>query len=208
MKVLAIAALATVSIAQNDDIDERKFGHLFRMVWSKVESKTSLEERTFKNQIRNYGCYCLPIGSRVNTAQAGTPVDQYDKACRDLARCYKCLDIDYEIDAVSDKFRWAENTNGDFDCSDSRNTEGQKAHCQCDAEFAMTIAAKWDDSAYNFAHWENGRNNAYSLDKENVCVAQSGDARSDECCGNYPARFPYPQDLFDCCSDGKARMVC
>jgi len=207
MKVLAIAALATVTIAQNAEIEERKFGHLYNMVWSKVESKTNFESRDFKSMIRNYGCYCLPIGGGKNTAQAGVPVDDTDKACRDLSRCYKCLDIDFAHSAEVEKFRWSETTNGEFDCSDSRNTEAQKAHCACDAEFAMTLGANWDDASYNYANWENRRNDFYTLDKEAVCVVQNG-GRSDECCGDYPMRFPFPGTMLECCSDGNARLTC
>ena len=149
MKVLAIAVLATAAIAQNEEIEERKFGHLYNMVWSKVAPKTQFLTRDFKNMIRNYGCYCLPIGGGKNTAQAGQAVDDTDKACRDLSRCYKCLDIDFAHNPENEKFRWTETNNGEFDCSDARNTEAQKAHCACDAEFAMTLGANWSDDSYS-----------------------------------------------------------
>merc|ERR1711972_821553 len=126
MKVLAFAALAAVGIAQNDDIDEKKFNHMFQMVWSQVEPKTSMSNREIKNLIRNYGCYCLPIGTRANTALMGPPVDAYDKACKDLTRCYKCLDMDYEVNPSEDRFRWGYSTDNEIQCNDGRNSEAQK----------------------------------------------------------------------------------
>ena len=138
---------------------------------------------------------------------AGTPVDDYDKACRDLSRCYKCLENDYQLNP-EDKYRWSQSVQGEFDCSDARNSEAQKAHCECDAEFANTMGANWDDAAYDYTKWDDRRNDAFSLDKENYCVAGPNAGRSDECCGVYPQRFPYIADMFECCSDGVARLAC
>merc|ERR1711972_443944 len=207
MKVLAFAALAAVGIAQNDDIDEKKFNHMFQMVWSQVEPKTSLSNRDIKNLIRNYGCYCLPIGTRANTALMGPPVDAYDKACKDLTRCYKCLDMDYEVNPSEDRFRWGYSTDNEIQCNDGRNSEAQKAHCECDAAFATTLGALWDDSTYNRANWDHRSNDAFSLDKEAVCVGSGG--QTDECCGEYPNRSPYNNaDVGKmCCDDGNVRDV-
>jgi len=209
MKLLAVAAMTTVAIAQlNDELDDRKFNHLIQMTWSKVEPNTQLDMKNFKKQLLNYGCYCLPSGNGANQAQAGAPVDYIDKACRDLAKCYKCLDLDYQR-SPDEKYAWfpAASNGGEISCNHPKNDEAKRNHCECDAEFANTLGAQWDDNNYDYSKWDFKKNTQYSFDKENVCVAGPTKGRSDQCCGNYPHRSPYMNTILRCC-DGKLEMAC
>merc|ERR1711879_660258 len=120
-------------------------------------------------------------------------------------RFYKCLEMDFEINPADERFRWSNGQDNELICSDPRNSAQQVAHCECEAQFATTLGALWDDNTYDYSMWNRKNNNQFTLDKEAVCVGNGG--QTDECCGDYPTRFPY-STVLQCCSDGNARVSC
>ena len=105
-----------------------------------------------------------------------------------------------EWDTNNGKYRYQIDTSGAITCNG--NPEPHKnALCECDAEFARELGSSWSDGQFNRTLWGNKQNSQYSLDTENVCVKNKYQL-NDECCGNYPSRFPYSSDISGCCGNG------
>merc|ERR1712048_120824 len=210
------------------ELEGRKYNHIVKMVKQVLTEagKTSLSLRQLFRQIQNYGCHCFPGGEQL-AGGVGVPVDAQDSACRTLARCHKCVSMDHDISSSS-KYRY-HFKNGELSCD--RNLElGSQANydlCQCDAEFARSLAAFWDDSTFNNFYWlkpqqmkkpveKRDPEHQSKFDYQATCVAFEV-SKADSCCGSYPKRYPFDSastvqcckatNLFnsaiaECCDDG------
>lgn len=208
-KFLPIALLTAKAFAQNstDESPElKKFSHIVKMVVTQIT--TAHDSKTISKMIQNYGCHCFPGMSKI-AGGTGPAQDGIDDLCRILSRCHKCVEMDHgvsvtdqEWDADIGKYRWQLAADNSLTCN--LNTDQFKADlCACDAEYAMALASVWDDSTYNYAIWDNKKNNQFNFDNVNVCI-RSGTLASDSCCGAYPQRFPYDSTARSCCaSSGK-----
>merc|ERR1712193_13398 len=61
------------------------------------ENKNNFERRLKKleNTYTNYGCYCWIDGTDAGVIGGGKTIDVTDHHCKELYRCYKCVNIDY-----------------------------------------------------------------------------------------------------------------
>jgi len=206
--LFSLGALAQRNIDTDDENPTvRKFNRLNEMLWRSVSGITAHGPKTFRSMLENYGCHCFP--GRGNMGQAGQPQDEYDGLCRDLNRCYKCLAMDWSASNFGfwHNYRWMTDADGDWDCSHDRNSEAQKALCNCDAQYVRNLAAIWDDAKFNSTLWRNNRNPDFNFDFETVCQ-NTGGSPSSACCGAYPYRKPYSADIHECCDDGTVRDSC
>lgn len=186
-----------------------------------------------------YGCYCFAKGPKNLLVDAGNgkPVDRADGACRSHLNCHACAKMDhgadkcdvtrgYKFNAREDAVtgvRWIECLNEEGSC--------KRALCECDKALAYNLAdwenewnilhhARWGgfDAPLNcMRHQPGGRDNAMRTERFSEPVT--------ECCGEYPARFPYHIDdgfgnqkrccngktyvpgRLECCADGKTHAV-
>jgi len=202
-KFVTLALLTAKALAQNetsDEIEERKFSHIVKMAYSQITTTHQL--KTISKMIQNYGCHCFPGLSRA-AGGSGPAMDDYDRLCKKLYRCHKCIEFDHDglIDVNEGKYRWSQNVDGSINCN-ANPDQHKKDLCLCDADYAMELASVWDDSTFNYALWNNKKNKLYNFDAQNTCVAAAynGDM---QCCGDYPNRYPYNADTRNCCLSTK-----
>jgi len=195
----AISFIAIASKAQNvTHPDGRKFSHIVNMAHSQIT--TAFSSKDISKMIQNYGCHCFPGLSKIAGGQ-GPAQDGIDSLCRELARCHKCVEMDYgnTIDSNTEKYRWEKLQDGSISCA--RNTIPEKRDlCLCDANYAMELGKVWDDAAFDYTIWLNRKNAQANFDYENICK-NGGGVPSDSCCGEYPNRQPLNTLSKDCCQD-------
>ena len=156
--------------------------------------------QSFYEKFANYGCYCFNDAPVVKGE--GKPLDQIDTICRQLMRCQKCVQIDREnenLPANCDNHRGyhyrakrSATGNTPFIYCHKRNDECQKAACECDRAFAISMSEAID--SWSVEH-------VGIVDQEGFCEKPEQFRRSDfrnngngnvhECCGQYPDRMPY-----------------
>merc|ERR1711879_707366 len=148
------------------------------------------------------GCHCFPNDDKA-AGGSGPAQDVYDLQCRKLAQCHRCIEMDYPADisnawnADIGKYRWSLLQDGTITC-DGNSDENKRNLCQCDADFAMELGVIWEDSAFNYTIWENKSNRDFDFDYASVCVKE-GHQITDNCCGEYPKRFPFDSLVRECC---------
>jgi len=202
MKFISALPLLAMVSAQDNDSDglERKFSHITAMLQTQVT--TTHPSKTLYKMIQNYGCHCFPGMSKA-AGGAGPAQDELDELCRTLSRCHKCIEMDHAAEVSvqwnSDfgKYRWNLENDNSITCGNN-NEQHKEDLCMCDAKFAMDLGAYWTDAAYDYTKWNNKNNNLYTFDAEGTCV-QTVNEPADDCCGDYPMRYPYPSATRDCC---------
>lgn len=174
---------------------ERKFNRVLQMVHSQIT--TNIDYRQVNRMVENYGCYCFP--NRGNLGSSGPAQDEYDGLCRDLYRCYRCIARDFNGFESWHNYMFTSNADGSLSCDSTRNTAEMRALCECDASFATSLGAIWDDNTYDYTLWNRKGNNEFNFDYSNVCIRGEG-VETDACCGSYPQRKPYSTVASSCCS--------
>merc|ERR1711990_283060 len=158
-----------------------------------------------KQKYTNYGCYCWIDGADAGVIGGGRTKDMTDHHCKELYRCYKCVNIDYgknytDVDYIVDMNEDA-NGNRELDCSANSKTDRENI-CECDKRFAENIAkARSDCDAGAPADDDFGE---HCMDEQYRTASGSGsfvpqlscDKKfhghdKDKCCGIYPDRYPY-----------------
>merc|ERR1712110_360391 len=158
--------------------------------------------------IWGYGCYCF-FGKNAGKG-SGKPRNQVDKLCKNLQFCYRCVTIDSWFNA-DETCRPGEQT---YVVNSNHETEGEKIMtecmvgndddcsintCCCETKFvADLIELFWDGYIFEpeYKHQPEG---PFSWDL-NCYVKPATKVLS--CCGEYPERFPYDIDAYECCEDG------
>ena len=122
----------------SSNTEERKFNQIAYMLRSQIKSQ-KFNPSTVVKRMQNYGCYCFSNNSK-QAGGKGAPQDDYDKICRDLARCQKCIQMDFVIDPYETRYKWSvDSETGEIFCDHRRNSEFQKSLCECDSKFAMDM---------------------------------------------------------------------
>merc|ERR1712226_658570 len=136
----------------------RKFNSLMSMAYS--QSTTGLSKEDFSSRLNNYGCHCFINGAK-NPGGHGHPVNEIDEACRDLYRCRKCIEIEYQVDndfIVDGRYTWGIDKPNTLNCRKNAKNKARKALCECDRHFAITIGDVWTDLFYDFSFWRDDKN--------------------------------------------------
>lgn len=195
------------------ELDGRKYNHVVKMAYRLMTTDNSM--KSVHKMLQNYGCHCFP-GSSKSTIGHGPAVDAQDSLCRDLARCRRCITMEYgkeQIDVNFDKYRWRFE-DGDLSCQ--KNTDrgwhqSVRDLCECDARFARELAKIWDDDSFNKYFWLKPRDMRLKgkgkldpdrdvFDFESTCVGgESG--KAEQCCGTYPEKYPYNTVDKACCDN-------
>ena len=205
MKILTTLTILPSIFANNSTLlqpSTRKLSLIFQMLSNEVETNLGFVE--FTKNIRNYGCHCFPqnSGAAGGFGPAQDPIDQH---CQNLARCHKCIEMDYEneIEATWDadigKYKYSIGADGIVDCSGNREQKREDL-CECDKRFAIELGKTYTDSMWNDFFWLGEKENTGKFQYEAVCVRGTG-IRNNKCCGSYPGRFPYDDSMKSCCAD-------
>merc|ERR1712179_779396 len=160
----------------------------------KTQVRTLVHSSVIGSMLENYGCHCLP--KRATNAGYGQAMDEYDSACRDLARCYKCLIDDYyflydRVITPELHYEWHLDVNRDITCSEQPDDDTAREDlCLCEAAYASQLGKIWDDNTFNYTLWGSDLNPSFDFDSEVHCV-KNGMTEANVCCGDFPERFPF-----------------
>ena len=109
------------------------------------EAKNNFEKRLkrLEKAYTNYGCYCWINGVEEGVTGGGRVKDVSDHHCKELYRCYKCVNIDYSKNytdvSYTVDFTTDDNGNRQLDCSANSKQDAENI-CECDKRFAENIA--------------------------------------------------------------------
>lgn len=176
--------------------------------------KTTFEEELVDLQTKytNYGCYCWIDGVEAGVIGGGATKDVSDHHCKELYRCYKCVNVDYaknytDVGYVVDFTM--NNGARELDCSANSKQDAENI-CECDKRFAENIgktldacsAGATDDAMYGSHCMDEAYRTSTgggSFDPRQGCNKRFHGHDKDSCCGIYPNRYPYDQNVNDCC---------
>lgn len=187
-----------------------KYNHIVKMTYSQMT--TSHSARTIFKKLQNYGCHCFP-GQTREAGGSGPAVDAQDSLCKSLARCHKCVAMEFPgiIDVDHDKYRWGL-SGGTISCekSDSKHPS-KRALCECDKDFALKMAALWKDDEFNNYYWHYPRMTKKPdhkqqwtvFDMDATCISGGHEGgHADTCCGeSFPEKYPYSSTNKACCDN-------
>lgn len=210
MKLLSLTPVLLFAVRAEDDpeeIGERKYKSIVKMAHG--QSTTSYSPKEYFSRMQNYGCHCFPGQTRAAGGAGGAGVDEQDELCRQLARCHRCVSLEFDdIDVNKDGYKWELDGDNKIVCKDNNNA-AKMALCQCDAKFSMDFGAMWDDSTFNEYYWLAPGQikkfpNVDRFDYDDTCPQNdgAGDASGnvDACCGTgYPNMTPYNTAHKECC---------
>lgn len=214
------------ALAQSDKQKEMAIKHLEvqlkHIFWqvhdysSTIKSDIQAAWYQFQTEIINYGCHCFVSGFSVGGA--GPVQDKIDLACREYARCTRCIDIDRSTtDYFSDrekictvhepyysKLKKEPKAENPLDvktvqCGKGADEGGRQSNCQianckCDQAFSRAVAAWWK-------HRNIDNQNVFNKGINTICVNDVPIIGPPEaCCGPYPTRRAYwTENQKSCC---------
>jgi len=180
------------TIADAGLIQLRKFRQLKTMI-------LFLQENPVFGKYCYYGCWCFVDGSDNLQTGYGKPRDNIDEACMAFSKCYRCLAMDYPTfdETLRYNFDMDEDDNGQksINCNDASGTMKRNL-CECDKELALELAEH--ENEWNVQYHERQSD----FDRKKECFTPLNQKwEVDQCCGTYPARYPYSshQGVRDCC---------
>lgn len=93
----------------------------------------------FYYQLHEYGCYC--VASEEKGKGKGTPVDEFDHACKRHSQCYQCVFSDFACNPKSSGYKYKitkSNGHNEITCLNQDNT-CQRSACECDKNLAVEL---------------------------------------------------------------------
>jgi len=169
----------------------------------------------------NYGCYCWIDGVGKGVIGGGKTKDMSDHHCKELYRCYKCVNIDYSANYTDIDYVVDFTSNGgarELDCTVNSKQDAENI-CECDKRFAANIAAT--EKSCKAGTTDNEKFGAYCMDEQwrttsgkvlgtdeagpfnphKQCDKRMMNHDKNKCCGIYPNRYPYDTDFKECCQE-------
>lgn len=199
------------------------FGNDLESPASNSEFENEIER--LENIYTNYGCYCWIDGVEAGVIGGGKTKDMSDYHCKELYRCYKCVNIDYAKNYTDVSYNVDlnvdENGQRTIDCSVNGKSDAENI-CECDKRFAESIAMVTDACSAGAADDEkhgpycmeedmrtitgirNDNGKQGKFDSRNTCDKSFPDHSKSECCGIYPNRVPYDDKFAECCQLGSS----
>lgn len=174
------------------------------------------------SQLLQFGCWLqLANEDAWIVSNKGDPVNELDAAGRQWYKCHQCTSVDEShCMGISQNYGSPvyDKKTKSFSCPGQPNTCDYNA-CSCDVQLAEDLSSLVD-YYYDEFNSETG-----IFDPKQKCLAATGNGAgmADQCCGNYPLRFPFHSDngkrgccngkTFDssnmmCCADGNIDISC
>lgn len=200
-------------------------------------------EQILLSDYQNYGCWCFlaqePKGK-------GQPVTAIDYACRTLLQSYECVEMDSLAAGETCVAHETVYTDPFINFMDTPSETQILEACKLANGDAMTCAVRtctvevkfmvdwwpiqqtiyantYDPELSRYTHVDS--NGVANFDYDAECQIIKGAASEKQCCGSYPARFPYRINgaygtraccndktyntaTFDCCNDDTIALSC
>lgn len=209
MKLLSLTPILFFAVKAQDaeDVDARKYKSIVKMAYS--QATTAFTTKEYFSRMQNYGCHCFPGQTRAAGGAGGAGVDEQDELCRSLARCHRCVSLEFDdIDVNKDGYKWELDGNNNILCKDN-NSPAKRALCECDSKFSSDFGAMWSDEDFNEYYWLAPGHvkkfpDVVRFNYDDTCPQNdgTGDASGnvDACCGTgYPNMTPYNTENKECC---------
>lgn len=210
---LQFAKTPRIGLANKNESNARRQA-LIRIMFN-VLSQRNKNDKNFIRKLFNYGCHCYPGGpSHLLKSGYGKPLDEIDSACQKHKNCYKCLKSIFNEGtwAVEDgvgcnpettAYKMTANIKDYSVQCRADQTACRKALCECDLEFAKSIAGIEEfDLVHNHTYLERN-----GFKSEDHCQKRGlNPSEAITCCGNKKS-FPYVEILTknkDQCCEGVA----
>jgi len=184
--------------------------------------------------LNDYGCWCFFESS--HGQGRGKPVDELDTYCKALHDGYECIMADAEAQG-QECVPWEIPYNSAFGTGIPTGLTMQGLSDECDTNNPANSCAQWTCKVEGwfvqqfFLYSTNGgvinaayrHENGFDNGPNAGCPISEGHQSDKACCGTYPQRFPfktydgardccnthtYNTNLFQCCPDGRVKMVC
>lgn len=148
----------------------------------------------------NYGCWCNMRNPDKSTKGKGQPLDLIDEACQAWHRCTTCARMD-DMDCTPISQTYSFSLTGKYNnptvtCNESGENCANWT-CQCDVTLAQTLVGLVKSGAFSkkYSH-DSG-----VFKQKQMCYWTGDFETQDECCGQYPVRFPYASNFGsrECC---------
>lgn len=179
--------------------------------------------QSLEDTYTNYGCYCWIDGVDKGVVGGGRPRDMSDHHCKELYRCYKCVNVDYAQNYTDVSYNvdfTMDNGNRELDCTVNSKQDAENI-CECDKRFAENIASvekacdngDADDEKYGSQCMSEqfrtktgnvlGTNDAGTFNPHDIqnCEKNMHGHNKENCCGIYPNRYPYDVNFNECCQE-------
>lgn len=199
-----------------------------------VESADRAITQSDMGLLNDYGCWCFFESNHGNGK--GKPVDELDTFCKTLHDGYECIITD-AADQGQECVPWEIPYNSAFGTGIPTGLTMQGLSDECDTNNPSNSCAQWTCKVEGwfvqqfFLYSANGgvinaayrHENGFDNGPNAGCPISEGHQSEKSCCGNYPQRFPFKTydgardccethtfntNLFQCCPDGRVKMVC
>lgn len=161
----------------------------------------------------HYGCWCN-FENRVLIGKS-QPLDEFDERCRELQLCFRCTihdnggdltNCDPDVNQYNIPFFFFFGIEQSCIVANPTNVCSQR-FCMCHHHYTGRIL---DLSFEGFGIDPELKHESESFDYSESCttgVSQRGSPQlsrgeaDDACCGEYPQRYPYNRERFNCCTE-------
>jgi len=165
-------------------------------------------------ELNGYGCWCY---YDTHGPAKGPVQDVYDQFCQDLHKAYTCIQMEHPGDCVPWEIVYNYEYGDDLDsikaaCMAENTEECAQKACMVEITFHYRVAEiVMSNPIDQTLRHDNG------FEPSTTCLPQTkGNGRGlrpDECCSEYPFRFPYSSDngVRSCCGSktyGTANLEC
>jgi len=247
MKYLALSALSaiTTQAAYSDTLGGntvtnadrlKQFEEIIENLLDKTNADFEDGDRGLTAQdmglLSDYGCWCY--FEEAHGAGKGQPVDELDGYCKQLHDGYECIIAD-SVDAGIPCVPWEVTYTSAFGGGIPGGMTQQNIEITCDGVNIPNSCAAWTCKVESwfiqqyFLYSTSGgvinaaNRHANGFDVTTGCPTSLGHPSPKNCCGNYPARYPFKTydgardccqshtfntNMFVCCSDGSISIAC
>jgi len=155
--------------------------------------------------IWGYGCWCNFDQDLMEGR--GRPQNKYDEICRDMQLCLRCARFDgknegYECDPITQSYGMQGGPDFASRCSAGNPDDECAAHtCTCEQQLLADFVGLAFQTHPVSVVYEPEFKHGAGFDYEATCPPPQQPTHEMDCCGLYPARFPYGvgNPYKDCC---------
>lgn len=171
-----------------------------------------------KALIKNYGCFCYPLGRKMVGPTLnfnGDPLDELDQLCKNMYRAQKCITIDAEDGEykreceTSQGFAWYVDGTGAVQCGNIDDTAKDRERkackytmCEIELDFAHKVASLFSNGYSrndDFFRMEETKYLSTCARTDNN--GSNGQQQELACCGKGLDRRIFNNLVSDCCND-------
>jgi len=144
-------------------------------------------------RVADYGCYCQFLSKDANVRADGQPMDEFDLVCFQYTQCLRCLDIDQCTHGIYKGYNEKnEFCNGsEYDCENNL--------CKCQKKLIQDMM----NLSWSGVHPTRSYTTQSGFDRSENCMIADKPDLGNQCCGEYPSRYPFSSQFDRSCCGGR-----